>query len=151
MISWSQRSKKSTTRLGFGIYNLEFTLMDLYGEIILDHYKNPHHHGRIEQPTLWAEDANPLCGDKIRLDVVLDKDGRVSDVGFSGEGCAISQASTSMLTDELIGKTLPEIQNISNENVYEWLQVPLSPARVKCALLGLVVAKKAITLYKISA
>lgn len=125
--------------------------MDLYGEIILDHYKNPHHHGRIEKPTLAAEDSNPLCGDKIRLEMVLDSDGRVSDVGFSGEGCAISQASTSMLTDELIGKTLPEIQNISNENLYEWLQVPLSPARVKCALLGLVVAKKAITIYKISA
>jgi nitrogen fixation NifU-like protein len=121
--------------------------MDLYAEIILDHYKNPHHRGKLKNPTFFAEDLNPLCGDKIRLELELDSKQQVEDVAFSGEGCAISQASASMLTDEIIGKSLAEIGKITNENIYEMLQVPLSPARVKCALLSLVVLKKALFNY----
>lgn len=122
--------------------------MDLYGEIILDHFKHPHHYGKLEQPTFSAEDVNPLCGDKVQLDVLLDENGKIVDIGFTGEGCAISQASASMLTDELIGKTLEEASKLHNENIYEMMQVPLSPARVKCALLSLVVLKKGILQFR---
>jgi len=123
--------------------------MDLYGEIILDHFKNPHHHGRLEHANLSARDSNPLCGDQIQLDIIADKDGVITDVGFTGQGCAISQASASMLTDELMGKTLFEAAQMRNEDVYEMLGVPLTTARVKCALLSLVTLKKAITLDKL--
>ncbi len=124
--------------------------MELYGEIILDHYKNPHHHGRIEQPTLSVEDSNPLCGDKIRIDLKLGADGTIEDVGFTGEGCAISQASASMLMDEIIGKKFDEAAQFTNDDIYAMLQVSLTPARVKCALLGLVVLKKARALYNLA-
>ncbi len=123
--------------------------MDLYGEIILDHYRNPHHKGRIEKPTIWAEDSNPLCGDTIRMDLIIDEKNEIADVCFSGKGCAISQASASMLTDELVGKTLEDAAKIPNEKIYDMLNVPLSTARVKCALLSLVVLKKAIVLNKL--
>ena len=123
--------------------------MDLYGEIILDHFQNPHHHGRLDNATLSGRDSNPLCGDQIQLDLVTDQDGTIVDVGFTGQGCAISQASASMLTDELIGKSLFEAVQISNEDIYHMLGVPLSPARVKCALLSLVTLKKTITLDKL--
>jgi len=124
--------------------------MDLYGEIILDHYKNPHHHGRLAQPSISARDTNPLCGDEIQLDLLIDDQGQILEIGFAGIGCAISQASTSMLSDELIGKSLAEAEQITNEDIYELLGVPLTPSRVKCALLGLVTMKKALTLYKLN-
>jgi nitrogen fixation NifU-like protein len=120
--------------------------MDLYGEIILDHFKNPHHYGRLEHATLSGRDSNPLCGDQIQLDLQTDNEGTIIDVGFTGQGCAISQAGASMLTDELIGKTLYEAVQMQNEDIYEMLKVPLSGARVKCALLALVTLKKTITL-----
>lgn len=123
--------------------------MDLYAENILDHYHHPHHHGVLEHPTVSAEDSNPLCGDKIRIDLSIDEHGVITDVGFSAEGCAISQASASMLTDEIIGKNIKEASSFSNEQIYEMLGVPLTTARVKCALLGLVTLKKAITLSKL--
>ena len=124
--------------------------MDLYAEIILDHYQHPHHAGTLEQPTISAEDSNPLCGDKIRLDLLLDQNGKIIDVGFVGEGCAISQASASMLTDELIGKTIEEAEQLQNEDIYAMVQVLLSPARVKCALLSLATLKKGVLNYRIS-
>lgn len=124
--------------------------MDLYAEIILDHYQNPHHAGALVQPTISARDSNPLCGDRLQLDLRLDESGRICEVGFKGEGCAISQASASMLTDELIGKTLVEAEKLSNEDMHAMIQVPLSPARVKCALLSLSTLKKGILHYKIS-
>ena len=124
--------------------------MDLYSENILHHYKNPRNRGRLETPTIWAEDSNPLCGDKIRIDLRIDETGKINEIVFSGEGCAISQASASMLTEMVEGKNLNEAAAINNENIYEMLGVSISPARVKCALLGLVTLKKALTLYKIS-
>ncbi len=123
--------------------------MDMYAENILDHYKHPHHHGVLEQPTISAADANPLCGDKVQIDLKI-VDGKISDVGFSGEGCAISLASTSMLMDEIIDKKTDEAFALTNENIYEMLGVPLTTARVKCALLGLVTLKKALTIYRLS-
>ncbi|MFA5829471.1 MAG: SUF system NifU family Fe-S cluster assembly protein [Candidatus Gracilibacteria bacterium] len=123
--------------------------MELYAEIILDHYQNPHHFGTLSHATFCAEDANPLCGDKLKMDFVIDKNDKISDVAFSGEGCAISRASASMLTDELIGKSLEEAGKITSENIFEMIQVPLTPARVKCALLGLAVLKKALLEQKL--
>ena len=113
---------------------------DLYREVILDHYQHPHNHGILPDPDITFEDSNPLCGDKIRVDLKV-KDNVVQEVRFSGKGCAISQASASMLTDELVGKSLDEIKKIDKEFVFEMLGIPLSPSRVKCALLSLKVVK----------
>lgn len=124
--------------------------MDLYSEIILDYFKNPVNRGKIAHPSGTANEYNPLCGDKIRVDLLLDKKGRVIEAKFSGEGCAISQAATSMLTEKLIGKTPSQIKKIKNEEIYKMLNIPISPGRVKCALLGLVTAKKASILCKIT-
>ncbi|MCX6735444.1 MAG: iron-sulfur cluster assembly scaffold protein [Candidatus Peregrinibacteria bacterium] len=120
--------------------------MELYSEIILDYFKNPVNKGIITEPSGTCTEHNPLCGDKIRVDLVLDKKGNVSEAKFSGEGCAISQAATSMLTEKLIGKTPAQIKKIDNEEIYKMLNIPISPGRVKCALLGLVTAKKAAIL-----
>lgn len=122
--------------------------MDLYAENILDHFRNPHNKGRLEKPTISADDSNPLCGDKIYFDLHIDDSGKITDVGFSGEGCAISQASASMLTDEIMNKTSQELMDLPNEAVYTMLGVPLTTNRVKCALLSLVVLKKALTFHK---
>ena len=90
------------------------------------------------------EDDNPLCGDRIRLDIRVGDDQRVTEVGFTGKGCAISQASASMLTEEILGKTLDEVKQISKERVLEMLGIPLGPTRVKCALLSLKVLKAGV-------
>lgn len=113
---------------------------DLYREVILDHYQHPHNHGTLPEPDITFEDSNPLCGDKIRVDLKV-KDDVVQQVRFSGKGCAISQASASMLTDELIGKSLDEIKKIDKQFIFDMLGIPLSPTRVKCALLSLKVVK----------
>lgn len=123
--------------------------MDLYSEIILDYFKNPVNKGQIAKPDGTAEEHNPLCGDKIRIDLLLDKKGRIAEAKFSGEGCAISQAAASMLTEKLIGKTTSQIKKIANEEIYKMLNIPISPGRVKCALLGLVTAKKAAILTRV--
>ncbi len=113
---------------------------DLYREQIIDHYQHPHNHGTIENPDISYEDSNPLCGDKIRIDMRV-KDGVVEDIKFSGKGCAISQASASMLTDEIIGKPLEEIRNLDKQTILDLLGIPLGPTRIKCALLSLKVVK----------
>lgn len=120
--------------------------MDLYSEIILDYFKNPHNKGSLKDADTQATEHNPLCGDKISIALKLDKKGYVTKAKFDGEGCAISQAAASMLTEKLIGKTLEEIKIMPNEVIYEMLGIQISPGRVKCALLGLVTAKKAAIL-----
>ena len=114
---------------------------DFYRELILDHYKNPRNFGTLEQPDFTYEDDNPLCGDRIRIDVKLDEEGRVAAVRFSGQGCAISQASASMLTEEIIGKSLEEVKQIDKQYLLDLLGIPLGPVRLKCALLSLKVLK----------
>ncbi|MEK7673560.1 MAG: Fe-S cluster assembly sulfur transfer protein SufU [Patescibacteria group bacterium] len=121
--------------------------MDLYSEIILDYFKNPQNKGEIANATSTATEHNPLCGDKIKIDLLIQK-GKVTEAKFTAEGCAISQAATSMLTEKLIGKTTAQIKKMANEEIYEMLGIPISPGRVKCALLGLVTAKKAAILAK---
>ena len=113
---------------------------DLYRELILDHYQHPHNHGEIPGADISYEDSNPLCGDKIRIDIKL-KNNVVEDVKFSGKGCAISQASASMLTDELIGKSLDDVKKMDKQFILDLLGIPLGPTRIKCALLPLKVIK----------
>lgn len=116
---------------------------DFYKEYILDHYRNPRNFGHLEHPTAKAEDLNPLCGDKIAMELQVGADGKISDVRFSGKGCAISQASASMLTESLKGKTLEEVAHLSHDVVLENVGIGISPTRMKCAMLGLKVAKSA--------
>jgi len=118
---------------------------ELYRDFILDHYRNPRNAGTLEAPDATFEDTNPLCGDKIRMDVKLH-DGVVSEVKFRGRGCAISQASASLLTEEVKGKTLAEVNRLGKEDVLANLGINISPARLKCALLGLKVLKQALAL-----
>lgn len=115
---------------------------DLYRELILDHYQHPHNHGELEDADISFEDSNPLCGDKIRFGIKL-KDNVVQEVRFNGKGCAISQASASMLSDELIGKSLDEIRKMNKQFILDMLGIPLGPTRIKCALLPLKVVKAA--------
>jgi nitrogen fixation protein NifU and related proteins len=114
---------------------------DLYREVILDHYKNPRNHGTLDPHDFSYEDDNPLCGDRIRIDVRLDENQRVKDVAFSGKGCAISQASASMLTESIVGKSLDEVKQIDKDDILEMLGIQLGPTRLKCALLSLKVLK----------
>jgi nitrogen fixation NifU-like protein len=116
---------------------------DFYKEYILDHYRNPRNFGVLDAPDATAEDLNPLCGDRIRFDLQIDADGRVSDVKFSGKGCAISQASASMLSESLKGEKLEDVARLSQERVLENVGIGISPARMKCAMLGLKVVKSA--------
>ncbi len=114
---------------------------DFYREQILDHYKHPRNHGKLEPNDFSYQDENPLCGDQIRIDVRLDENQRVKDVAFTGRGCAISQASASMLTESILGKRLDEVKQISREDILELLGIELTPVRLKCALLSLKVLK----------
>jgi len=116
---------------------------ELFRENILDHYKHPRNHGILEHPDITYQDANPLCGDELRMDFKL-ADGRIDQVRFSGHGCSISQASASMLCESIEGKTLDEVKKISREDVLEMLGIELGPVRLKCALLALKTMKAGI-------
>jgi nitrogen fixation NifU-like protein len=113
---------------------------DFYREFILDHYKHPRNFGALENPDVTNEEDNPLCGDRIRIDLCLDGD-RVADVRFTGEGCAISTAAASILTEKIKGASLDRVKAFSMEEMLEALGVPLSPIRLKCGLLALKVLK----------
>ncbi|MGC1382129.1 MAG: SUF system NifU family Fe-S cluster assembly protein [Candidatus Baltobacteraceae bacterium] len=115
---------------------------DFYRDYILDHYRNPRNFGSLERSDVEAEDLNPLCGDQIRIQLKLD-DGVVSDVRFLGKGCAISQASASMLTERVKGMNLSDIAKLSKDVVLENVGIGISPTRMKCAMLGLRVLKSA--------
>jgi len=118
---------------------------DLYREVILDHYKNPRGHGVMEDADAQADGVNPLCGDEVSIYVQFADDGEtVEEVKFSGRGCAISQASTSMLMEMVVGKTALEIAQLPKEALLEEVGIPLTPVRLKCALLGLGVLKVAL-------
>jgi nitrogen fixation NifU-like protein len=114
---------------------------DLYREMILDHYQNPRNKGVVDPADVDYQEDNPLCGDHIHLTLQTDDDGIVTAVGWEGEGCAISQASASMLYETLLGKSLDEIKQIDKDELLEMLGIPLSPVRIKCALLSLKVLK----------
>ena len=119
----------------------------IYRENILDHYKNPHNKGNIENAEIKFTENNPLCGDVISINLKLN-DHKVEDIKFSGRGCAISQSATSMLTDEVKGKTLEEAKNIKREDVVNLLGIDVGPVRTKCAVLGLVAIKNGINEFE---
>ncbi|MCP4360512.1 MAG: iron-sulfur cluster assembly scaffold protein [Chloroflexi bacterium] len=113
----------------------------IYREQIIDLYQSPWNYGELPTADWSYEEDNPLCGDVVLIEVKLGEDGRVADVAWRGDGCAISQASASLLTEEIRGKTLEEVRNFSKDELLELLGVKLSMARVKCALLSLKVLK----------
>lgn len=115
---------------------------DFYRDYILDHYRNPRNFGTLEEFDAEAEDLNPLCGDQIRVQLKL-ADGVVKDLRFSGKGCAISQASASMLTETVKGMKLSDVAKLSKDAVLENVGIGISPTRMKCAMLGLRVLKSA--------
>jgi len=118
---------------------------DLYREVILDHYKNPRGHGVIEDADAHADGLNPLCGDEVSIYVQFGEDGEtIDEVKFSGRGCAISQAATSMLMEMVTGRTATEIAELPKAELLEEVGIPLAPIRLKCALLGLGVLKVAL-------
>lgn len=114
---------------------------DMYREYILEHYRNPQNYGTMKHSSFDAEGQNPLCGDELQVQVEVDDDSIVRSVRFTGQGCAISQASMSILSDEIIGKSLTDIAAMNRDDIVELLGIPLTPVRLKCALLGLVVVK----------
>lgn len=116
-------------------------MSDMYREQIIDLYEHPLNFGELDPNDFSYEEDNPLCGDVIRIDVRLDEEGRISDLRWRGEGCAISQASASLLTEEVKGMTLDEVKAFPKEELLDLIGVPLSMARVKCALLSLKVLK----------
>lgn len=118
---------------------------ELYRDFILDHYRNPRNSGTLDSADASFEDNNPLCGDKIRMDLRL-RDGIIDEIKFAGRGCAISQASASLLTEAVKGKSVKDVEKLSKEDVLENLGISISPARLKCALLGLKVLKLALAL-----
>ena len=117
---------------------------DLYREVILDHYRNPRNKGDLEHPTHTFQDDNPLCGDRLRIDLQVNDQDVIEQVRFNGEGCAISQASASMLTELLEGKTVEEAKRIGKQDILDALGIQLGPVRLKCALLSLKVLKGAV-------
>jgi len=121
---------------------------DMYRQQILDHYKSPRNYGELEEPTFTHVGENPMCGDTIEMDVVLDEDEEtIERVAFRGEGCAISQASASMLSQELVGMTIEELEAMDRDDVIDMLGVDISPMRVKCAVLAEKVAQDGAEIY----
>jgi nitrogen fixation NifU-like protein len=122
---------------------------DMYRQQILDHYRNPRNHGELEEPTFTHAGENPMCGDEIHMSVKLDEDGEtIRAVAFEGDGCAISQASASMLTEQLAGTTLAELDEMDRDDAIDMLGVDISPMRVKCAVLAEKVAQDGADIYR---
>ena len=117
----------------------------MYREVILDHYKNPRGHGAIEGADAQAEGQNPLCGDEVTIYVRFGDDGEtIEEVKFSGRGCAISQAATSMLMEMTKGRKATDVAALDKDELLEEIGIPLTPIRLKCAILGLGVLKVAL-------
>lgn len=121
--------------------------MDLYTETILDHYEHPHHAGVLPSPDTHVVEYNVLCGDSIVLDCAFARDGAIKDVAFTGAGCALSQASMSMLSDWCIGKPYSDIVRLTPKSVQEVIGSSIIPGRIKCVMLGAVALRRSCELY----
>ena len=121
---------------------------DLYREQILDHYKRPRNYGELSDPSFSHEGENPLCGDEITVDVRLNEDDTIEAIAFRGDGCAISQAAASLLTQELVGMTLQELYDLDRDDMVDLLGVEISPMRIKCAVLAEKVAQDGARIYE---
>lgn len=117
---------------------------ELYKEMILDLYKNPLNKKVLFEYDAKQKELNPTCGDEIEICIKFDASGKVQDIGHQGQGCAISQAAVSLLTEEIKGKTKEEIQSMTEKDILEMLQIPISHTRIKCATLGLKTVKKCV-------
>lgn len=117
--------------------------MDLYAQNILDHYKNPVNKGKLKSASVTHKEANHSCGDTLEVDLKVS-DGKVDDVKFRGEGCAISQAAMSILSEELIGMTEKEILKLREQDIHDMLGIPVTARRRKCALLSLLTTQNAL-------
>jgi nitrogen fixation NifU-like protein len=115
----------------------------LYREYILEHYKHPHNWGELESPDLEAHDLNPLCGDELKVQLAIGADGTITDVAFSGHGCAISQAAASMISDEVHGMKVEQLMSLDRSSILDLLGIDISATRMKCAMLALKVLKSA--------
>ena len=120
----------------------------MYQENILDHYKSPRNFGKIENATVHHHEYNPLCGDDIDMFLVIDENKKVVDVKVYPRGCAISVASASMLSEQIKGKNIDELKNLTKEQILEMLGIPISPVRLKCALLSLDTLKNSILIFE---
>jgi nitrogen fixation NifU-like protein len=118
---------------------------ELYRDYILEHYKTPHHFGSLEQHDLEAHDVNPLCGDELKVQLAVDENGVITDIAFEGTGCAISQASASIASDEYIGMKVDEVTKLDHAWIQDLLGIEISPTRKKCAQLNLKVMRGAVT------
>lgn len=121
---------------------------DLYRQQILDHYRNPRNYGELSEPSFSHVGENTMCGDVIEIDIALGSDETITEIAFRGEGCAISQASASMLTERLHGMTLEELDALDRDDILEMLGVDISPMRVKCAVLAEKVAQDGADIYR---
>ena len=122
---------------------------DIYRENIIDHYKNPRHFGKLENPTVSHEEVNSLCGDRIGMDLMIEND-QLVDAQFTGVGCAVSMASASMLMEKIVNLNIDQAENVTKKEVVENLGIPMSPTRLKCALLPWEVLQKALQKYQIN-
>lgn len=125
--------------------------MDIYRQLILDHYKNPRNFGHLEKPDAVVEENNVSCGDRIVMEIyTAEKKGKryVRDIRFSGEGCAISQASASLLTEKVMGMSMQDVLTLKTEDILELLGTSLTPSRIKCATLALEVLQKTVQQHK---
>ena len=120
----------------------------MYREQILDHYKNPRNFGKIMDATVHHHEKNPLCGDELDVYFFIDEDKNIADVKIYGRGCAISQASASMLTEKVKGKSIDEIKKLKKDDILEMLGIPISAARLKCALLSMDTFRNAILIFE---
>ena len=120
----------------------------MYQENILDHYKSPRNFGNLENASVHHHEKNPLCGDELDMFLIIDKDKNIAEIKIHPHGCAISVASASMLSEEIKGKSIKEIEKLKKESILEMLGIPISPVRLKCALLSLDTLKNSILIFE---
>lgn len=120
---------------------------DIQAEIVLEHYRDPHNYGTIDNPSVSLTESNPVCGDTVNISLLV-KDGAIADIKFVGKGCSISQAAASMLTDRVMGKSLEEVRKIDEKGIIDMVGLNLGPAREKCALLSYNTLQRCIESYE---